>query len=72
MRVALLLVTKIMASNDIETERTYVILALERDCLRLTLANGGPLLSDVADPKLRADLKAEVEQAHRRLPEVER
>jgi hypothetical protein len=61
-----------MAPNDAEIERTLALLLLERDCLRLTLANGGPRLSDVANAKLRAELEAEVDQARRRLPEVER
>jgi hypothetical protein len=59
-------------SRYTEAERTYILLALERDCLRLALANGGPTLSDVADVHLRAVLQAEVEHAQRRLPEVER
>ena len=61
-----------MARGYTETERTYILLSLERDCLRLTLAHGGPELDSISDPRLRADLGAEVQHARKRLPEIER
>lgn len=59
-----------MAWGYTEAERTYILLALERDCLRLTLASLGPVLSGI--PDARPDLSREVKQAYKRLPEVER
>lgn len=60
-----------MACGYTEAERACILLSLERDCLRLTLANGGPELAGIRDPRLCADLCAEAQRARTRLPEVE-